>query len=746
MRINKVSKSNSFDLYSTTMQNFLHKQAGFVAALKRLGLGGEAAEVVGKVLPDAARLTEYTGFLSSLDKPTEEIGKRLRDINVLQKELNAITDPALKAAKQADIEIQSLAVLPKIRAAAEAAVPSIKAEITSTMSPEVAQIFFGGKLDDIIMGSLLADRTGGTISRYRFNVPGYQNMVSEFATGAADIPLLSSSKHMDAFIALDKASVAHPEIFKYPARDVDELIELASDPAAMLGRARAAEGAAETLRRVTPEAIEAADSSIASIVAKADSIPDPTDMNKLDDIQAGLGALDELKNADELRTIERLIETAASEGRPAEKAALLEKYLEAQTAITRKAEAYMEAAKRLPEPEAVVVRETAERVIREGAENGNSLHERLTALGVKAAALVTLKNFVTTAAMIAAGAAGATFLYRAFSSPSGSGTGASIRPVTQSDPEIRRSVQSAVQSKNDKKVEAVLANLPPPGQGTAKNPGITQKELDYIARHYGKTRGYVLPREYNGLKYVFIDKNLGDTEVFQRLSLVLDSVDSRQGQKLLKSKYKVQAFSDNQRDLNNITDLVIKNKLYNQERLKRERMGRRLRNRPRLENKKVRKYSEETRSSDRLQKLAYLKDISLNSTNNHSNNDTNLLKEADDVSKSYVKDAVKGLNNEDKTLREYFTGLGRLYDAESEKRNPDYEELYELHNETGRDLILSAHPKAIRVSEGLGNGGLVENGLEQKEKLEDVALSAPTGNFKSRYAKLKNLLIKSSKT
>ena len=150
-------------------------------------------------------------------------------------------------------------------------------------------------------------------------------------------------------------------------------------------------------------------------------------------------------------------------------------------------------------------------------------------------------------------------------------------------------------------------------------------------------------------------------------------------------------------------------------------------------------------NSDRFEKISQLKEFSLNSTNNHLNNDTNLLKKADEVSKSYVKDAVKDLANEDKTLREYFTGLGRLYDAESENRNRDYEELYKLHDETGRDLTLSAHPKAIRVSDAMGNGGLVENGLEQKEKLEDVALSAPTGNFTSRYAKLKNLLIKSSK-
>ena len=132
------------------------------------------------------------------------------------------------------------------------------------------------------------------------------------------------------------------------------------------------------------------------------------------------------------------------------------------------------------------------------------------------------------------------------------------------------------------------------------------------------------------------------------------------------------------------------------------------------------------------------------SANNHSNVDIKMTKVSDEISKSYFKDALKDLNNNDKTIRDYFAGLGRLYDEKSEKRNPDHKDLYKLHEETGRDLTLSAHPKAIRISDALGNGGLVENGLEQKMKLEEVALSTPTGNFRSRYADLASLLKKVS--
>jgi hypothetical protein len=154
-----------------------------------------------------------------------------------------------------------------------------------------------------------------------------------------------------------------------------------------------------------------------------------------------------------------------------------------------------------------------------------------------------------------------------------------------------------------------------------------------------------------------------------------------------------------------------------------------------------------SRSIDQIRKESYLKikEFYELSTNNKHKSDISLDKRADEISKSYHKDAVKDLREQDKTLRDYFAGLGRLYEEESEKRKPDQKELYELHDETGSDLTLSAHPNAIRLSDAMGDGGLVENGLEQKNKMEGVALRTPTGNFESRYANLKYLLQKASK-
>jgi len=140
-------------------------------------------------------------------------------------------------------------------------------------------------------------------------------------------------------------------------------------------------------------------------------------------------------------------------------------------------------------------------------------------------------------------------------------------------------------------------------------------------------------------------------------------------------------------------------------------------------------------STERLIKLESLANIANDSTNITKNTDNQTLeKKADDFSKSYYKDAVTDLNNTDKILQSYFAGLGGLYDQRLEKRKADFKTLYNVTDETGEDLIHSAHPKEVVVSDSIGRGGLVENGLEQKRQTHGVALSAPTGNYRANYA------------
>jgi len=149
--------------------------------------------------------------------------------------------------------------------------------------------------------------------------------------------------------------------------------------------------------------------------------------------------------------------------------------------------------------------------------------------------------------------------------------------------------------------------------------------------------------------------------------------------------------------------------------------------------------------SNRLSKLDILNKISLDksiSTNNHQNTDVTLFKEADETSKSYYKDAVKDLSSGDKSIREYFAGLGRLYDEKSEKPKTDFSSLYNITDGSGSETTQEAHPKAIVVLDSIGDGGLAENGLEQSEKSQGVAMSTPTGNYRSNYAWVRNVLEK----
>jgi hypothetical protein len=138
---------------------------------------------------------------------------------------------------------------------------------------------------------------------------------------------------------------------------------------------------------------------------------------------------------------------------------------------------------------------------------------------------------------------------------------------------------------------------------------------------------------------------------------------------------------------------------------------------------------------DRLKELKDFNTIISGSTNISKNTDNQRFeKQADDFSKSYYKDAVSDLNDSDKTLRSYFAGLGGLYDERLEKRKADFKSLYNVTDESGEDLIYAAHPKEVVLSDAIGRGGLVENGLEQKRQTHGVALSAPTGNFRANYA------------
>jgi len=110
-----------------------------------------------------------------------------------------------------------------------------------------------------------------------------------------------------------------------------------------------------------------------------------------------------------------------------------------------------------------------------------------------------------------------------------------------------------------------------------------------------------------------------------------------------------------------------------------------------------------------------------------------LSKKADKISNRYFKDAVKDLE-EDEFMKQYYAGYSKLHNEKRKKPKLDYEKLYDLHDETGPELIHKSHQRAISVAEAIGDGGLVENLNERSKSMQEVAMRTPSGNYRARYA------------
>lgn len=55
-------------------------------------------------------------------------------------------------------------------------------------------------------------------------------------------------------------------------------------------------------------------------------------------------------------------------------------------------------------------------------------------------------------------------------------------------------------------------------------------------------------------------------------------------------------------------------------------------------------------------------------------------------------------------------------------------------NEPEKSIIEEAHPEPVYVAEARGDGGLVENDIEQQKKLIEIVNKMPTGSLVGRYA------------
>lgn len=68
-------------------------------------------------------------------------------------------------------------------------------------------------------------------------------------------------------------------------------------------------------------------------------------------------------------------------------------------------------------------------------------------------------------------------------------------------------------------------------------------------------------------------------------------------------------------------------------------------------------------------------------------------------------------------------------------------EEYGVTKETGEDLVGEAHPKDAKPAEAMGDGGLVENIVQQQEKDIEVATRMPTGALVGKHAELVKTLV-----
>lgn len=66
---------------------------------------------------------------------------------------------------------------------------------------------------------------------------------------------------------------------------------------------------------------------------------------------------------------------------------------------------------------------------------------------------------------------------------------------------------------------------------------------------------------------------------------------------------------------------------------------------------------------------------------------------------------------------------------------------YGVTKETGEDLIGEAHPKDAKMADSMGEGGLVENLVQQQEKDIEVATRMPSGALVGKHAELVNALV-----
>ena len=117
-----------------------------------------------------------------------------------------------------------------------------------------------------------------------------------------------------------------------------------------------------------------------------------------------------------------------------------------------------------------------------------------------------------------------------------------------------------------------------------------------------------------------------------------------------------------------------------------------------------------------------------------------MKKYADDFLNTYLDDALQDLSKE--YAGSFYAGLEGAHKINDNAEEDSYSSYYNVHDETGADLIGSAHPKSINVADAMGNGGLVENAIESGNRMAEIARNTPSGNYRSKHANIVDRLNK----
>lgn len=713
MRINKISKSDSFDLYSHVLSDFLSKKnnleiktAGILPTVFRLfGKGGDYAKEITESLRGGGRIgSELKKLINDLPDDASKLADGTKLLDPTNPKTVTLWGDVLKS----------------IDDAAEAATIEAK----QNFSPEIIKIFWGSEENlKLYYKRIMLKQAGESkitgLQKLTSFGDLYNDEIASINGMLANSPIESSADVLEIYKRFAMRVGDNPRLLKKTPKDIDELKRLLDIDSEDLSRGLKLLDELKEAEEINAKAIE-------DISKKLDKAIDTGNVNQVIKIKQELeqAISSSLKGIeDRMKAVEEAVKNRSISK---EQGSIMKENLKGEAEKIKK---YIE---------------------------NTGLLSKITKLFGGTIKTIFLSKLTIAAGLLASGYYGLKYL----------GLDDEGSEVSQSElTELRQSnkvtispekveAERAFESENEQDIQRLLSD-----------PNIRPETLEFITNKYRKDKAYKLPQPFDGMTYVFMSDEPGGLDIDDpglyeaNLDLLIDALNNPKTGLPIYTQEFLPSSKSKQHALNDASQRILEDGLYRKRRSKRYQLGRGTAGRKGVSGfeskdlpreirkiKKQRRKESSKENGDRMRKISYLKEISSNSTNNHLNNDTNMLKKADEISKSYVKDAVKDLNHEDKTLREYFTGLGRLYDAESEKRNPDKKELYQLHDETGRDLTLSAHPKAIRLSDAMGDGGLVENGLEQKEKMEMAALRTPTGNFESRYAKLKNLFNKSSKT